>query len=126
MSKSDGYSAPKNTAGGGKHPSTGSHLTSKPILQSDGGPTGYYDFDPGWNTFNDFMEHKALTQWGAFSLHLKDIGKATCRFGAKEGTTDAYDTRKIIYSGLRILSMIEGKAAVRAELERLLADKQFM
>jgi hypothetical protein len=92
---------------------------------SDGGPSSYYDFDAGWNTFNDFMEHKAKTQWGSFSLHLKDVGKALCRFGIKAGTTDAYDARKIIYSGLRILGMIEGNEAMRKELVKLLDDKQF-
>lgn len=95
------------------------------MTESDGGPSGYYDFDPGWCTFNDFMEYKALHQWGAYSLHLKDIGKAVCRYGAKAGTTDAYDARKIVYSGLRLIGMIEGKEAMRAELERLLYDKQF-
>lgn len=93
--------------------------------KSDGGPSSYYDFEPGWTTFNDFMEHKALHQWGGYALHLKDIGKALCRFGAKEGTTRGYDARKIIYSGLRLLMMIEGKGAVVAELQRLAADKQF-
>jgi hypothetical protein len=92
---------------------------------SDGGPSGYYDFDPGWNTFNDFLEHKAKHQWGGYSLHLKDIMKAGCRFGVKSGTTDAYDARKMIYSSLRLLGMIEGKDAMRKELEKLLADKQF-
>lgn len=93
--------------------------------KSDGGPSSYYDFNPGWSTFNDFMEDKAQKQWGAYSLHLKDTGKALCRFGAKDGTTKAYDARKIIYSGLRLLGMIEGREAMRQELEKLLADKQF-
>jgi len=92
---------------------------------SDGGPSSYYDFDPGWVTFNDFMEHKAKTQWHGYALHLKDIGKAICRFGVKQGTTDAYDARKIIYSGLRVLGMICGKDAMRAELLKLLDDPQF-
>lgn len=93
--------------------------------KSDGGPSSYYDFDPGWVTFNDFMEAKALAQWGPFSLHLKDIGKAICRWGTKEGTTDAYDARKIIYSGLRLLIMLEGREAVVALLQRLSNDPQF-
>jgi len=93
--------------------------------KSDGGPSSYYDFDPGWVTFNDFAEHKAKTQWGGFSMHLRDIGKAVCRFGVKQGTTDAYDARKIIYSGIRLLGMIEGKDAMRQELVKLLADPQF-
>ena len=94
-------------------------------VESNGGPSSYYDFDPGWVTFNDFMEHKAKTQWLAYSLHMKDIGKSICRFGVKAGTTDAYDARKIIYSGIRVLGMIEGKQAMRAELLKLLDDPQF-
>jgi hypothetical protein len=94
-------------------------------VESDGGPSSYYDFQPGWVTFNDFMEYKAKTQWHGYSLHLKDIGKAICRFGVKAGTTDAYDARKIIYSGLRLLGMIAGKDAMRAELLKLLDDPQF-
>lgn len=94
-------------------------------IKSDGGPSGYYDFPTEWNTWNDLMEHKAINQWGALSLHLKDIGKAFFRIGTKEGTPLQYDARKIIYSGLRLLGMIEGKEFVREELERLLADPQF-
>ena len=95
-----------------------------PVL-SDGGPSSYYDFQPDWVTFNDFMEHKSKTQWRGHALHLKDVGKAICRFGAKVGTSDAYDARKIIYSGLRLLGMIAGKDAMRAELLKLLDDPQF-
>jgi hypothetical protein len=102
-------------------------LPGEPIapVASDGGPSSYYDLQPGWVTFNDFMEYKAKTQWHGYSLHLKDIGKAICRFGVKAGTTDAYDARKIIYSGLRLLGMIAGKDAMRAELLKLLDDPQF-
>ena len=94
-------------------------------VESDGGPSSYYDLKPGWVTFNDFMEYKAKTQWQGYALHLKDIGKAICRFGVKAGTTDVYDARKIIYSGLRLLGMIAGKDAMRAELLKLLYDPQF-
>jgi len=93
--------------------------------KSDGGPTAYYDFDPGWVTANDFMESKAASQWGGYSLHLKDVGKALFRFGAKSGTSISYDIRKIIYSGLRLLVMAEGQEAARKELQRLLDDPQF-
>ena len=99
--------------------------TLRRIVKSDGGPSNYYDFDPGWTTFNDFMEAKAKTQWKEYSLHLKDIGKALCRWGTKDGTTVSYDIRKIIYSGLRLLLMAEGKEATRKFLKTLLEDKQF-
>jgi len=92
--------------------------------KSDGGPSSYYDFDPGWKTWNDFMESKALSQWGAYSLHMKDIGKALCRFGVKSGTEDEYDMNKIVYSGLRMKEM-KRKGSSREYLLRLLDDPQF-
>lgn len=93
--------------------------------KSDGGPSSYYDFPPDCTTWNDFLEHKAKTQWGAYSLHMKDVGKALCRFGAKAGTEDEYDMRKIVYSGARMIVMKSGKAAAREYLQRLLDDPQF-
>lgn len=95
------------------------------MSKSDGGPSSYYDFPEGVVTWNDVAEIKAVEQWGAYSYHIKDIGKAVMRFGAKDGTSNAYDARKIIYSGLRLLGMIEGNAAMRAELLRLIDDPQF-
>lgn len=92
---------------------------------SDGGPSSYYDFNPGWITLNDAMEHLAVRQWKAASLHFKDIVKASFRFGAKNGTDYAYDIRKIVYSGLRILVMLKGKDETRQYLQRLLDDPQF-
>lgn len=100
----------------------------KPETPNNGGPSSYYDFGPeskDWVTWNDMMEHFAATQWKEFSLHMKDLGKAMRRFGLKAGTTRSYDARKIIYSGLRLLIMLEGRDAVVRELERLSADPQF-
>jgi len=93
---------------------------------SDGGPSSYYDFEEGWVTLNDMMEAKAMSQWGAFSLHLKDIGKAIFRFGAKRGIDYAYDARKIVYSGLRLLVMLEGKEKTSLFLDSLTEDRQFL
>lgn len=100
-------------------------VDTKGKTKSNGGPSSYYDFPHGAVTWNDVAEIKAQSQWGAFSYHMKDIGKAIMRFGAKDGTTNAYDARKIIYSGLRLLGMIEGKDAMRKELLDLLDDPQF-
>lgn len=94
-------------------------------MQSDGGPSSYYDLPYSAVTWNDIAENKAIDQWGPYSYHMKDIGKAIMRFGAKDGTSNAYDARKITYSGLRLLGMIEGKESMRAELLRLLDDPQF-
>lgn len=94
-------------------------------IHSDGGPTDYYDFPASWTTFNDFIEHKSQTQWLGFSFHLGNIGKAICRWGDKNGTTEEYDAKKIVYSGVRILKMLIGIEATRQYLQRLLDDPQF-
>lgn len=94
-------------------------------IASDGGPASYYDFPAAWQTLNDYIEHKSGSQWGADSFHLANITKAACRWGDKEGTTKAYDARKIVYSALRILRRICGPEAVQEYLKELQADKQF-
>lgn len=91
---------------------------------SDGGPSDYYDFQQGWKTWNDFAEYKAINQWGAYSLHFKDVGKLMCRFGAKEGTSEEYDLNKGVYSFLRMKEMMR-KGSAREYLLRLLDDPQF-
>ena len=77
-------------------------------IKSDGGPSDYYDFLEGWKTWNDLADYKAKNQWKEHSFHLGNVGKAIYRWGEKDGTTKSYDTRKIVYSGLRVLMMIEG------------------
>jgi hypothetical protein len=94
-------------------------------IKSDGGPSSYFDFPASWTTFNDFIEHKSEHQWNKFSFHLGNIGKAICRWGDKNGTTEEYDAKKIIYSGVRILKMLIGAKATRDYLQRLLDDPQF-
>jgi hypothetical protein len=92
---------------------------------SDGGPSAYYDFHSGWSTWNDFADYKAAKQWKEHAFHLGNIGKVLCRWGDKSGTTKNYDARKVVYSGLRVLLMLEGKESVRTYLESLLEDGQF-
>ena len=94
-------------------------------VKSDGGPSTYYDFLPDWVTLNDAMEYLAENRWGKYALHLKDANKACFRFGAKEGAGPEYDAKKLVYSGLRLLVMIIGKAAVHSFLQKLIADPQF-
>lgn len=93
--------------------------------KSDGGPAKYYDFNPDWVTLNDLMEDKAMNQWGSYSLHFKDIVKACFRFGVKDGTEHEYDTKKILYSALRLLVMMRGRNYVHQYLKQLLEDPQF-
>lgn len=90
----------------------------------DGGPSSYYDFPEGMCTANDLFEYLA-GRWGRYSLHFKDIMKASFRFGSKDGTSVMYDARKIVYSGLRLIIMAGGKKAARDYLKQLLNDKQF-
>ena len=92
----------------------------------DGGPADYYDLPfKDWVTVNDMVEYLSEKQWGKYSWIFKDILKACTRFGEKEGTTEAYDTKKIIYYGCRLLMSVTDKATTREYLQQLLDDKQF-
>jgi len=104
--------------------------SSKGILKSDvgpeGGPSSYYDMPfSGWVTTNDQMEYLALNKWKEYSIHLKDVFKALCRWGDKKGTSHLYDAKKGIYYFCRVVLMIGGKDEVRSYLKELLNDKQF-
>ena len=92
----------------------------------DGGPAGYYDLPfKDWVTVNDMVEYLSDTQWGKHSWIFKDILKACTRFGKKSGTDEAYDAKKIIYYGARLLMSVSDKATARNYLQQLLDDKQF-
>lgn len=94
--------------------------------QNTGGPATYYDLPFWeWQTLNDMLEHLAVKQWGAYSLHFKDMAKALVRFGVKTGTSKEYDIEKMIYSGCRAMVMLSGKESLREYLKRLLDDPQF-
>jgi len=94
--------------------------------QNTGGPATYYDLPFWeWQTLNDMLEHLAVKQWGAYSLHFKDMAKALVRFGVKTGTSKEYDIEKMIYSGCRAMVMLSGKDSLREYLKRLLDDPQF-
>ena len=94
--------------------------------QNTGGPVTYYDLPFWkWQTLNDMLEHLAVKQWGAYSLHFKDMAKALVRFGVKTGTSKEYDIEKMIYSGCRAMVMLSGKESLREYLKRLLDDPQF-
>ena len=92
----------------------------------DGGPSGYYDPPfKDWTTVNDMIDYLSQKQWGWRSYIFKDILKACFRFGEKEGTTEAYDAKKIIYYGCRLLMSVTDKDTTRKYLQQLLDDKQF-
>ena len=92
----------------------------------DGGPAGYYDLPfKDWVTVNDMVEYLSDKQWGKHSWIFKDILKAVTRFGKKVGTEEAYDAKKIIYYGVRLLMSVTDKATARKYLQQLLDDKQF-
>lgn len=99
-------------------------VTSSPKAPH-GGPSDYYDFDPGFCTANDVMEHLARDRWLGDALHMKDIFKACFRWGKKSGTSKEYDARKIIYSALRLLQQETGQKETREYLQTLLDDRQF-
>ena len=92
----------------------------------DGGPAGYYDLPfQDWVTVNDMVEYLSDTQWGRHSWIFKDVLKACTRFGKKSGTDKAYDAKKIIYYGARLLMSVTDKSTTREYLQQLLDDKQF-
>ena len=92
----------------------------------DGGPAEYYDLPfRDWVTVNDMVEFLSEKQWGKYSWIFKDILKACTRFGKKSGTDEAYDAKKIIYYGCRLLMSVADKATTREYLQQLLDDKQF-
>ena len=92
----------------------------------DGGPSRYYDPPfKDWTTVNDMIDYLSQKQWGWRSYIFKDILKACFRFGEKEGTTEAYDAKKIIYYGCRLLMSVTDKGTTRKCLQQLLDDKQF-
>lgn len=97
----------------------------KDEFEAKGGPSDYYDFDASWVTLNECMEHLSKSRWKEYSLHFKDIMKASFRFGAKEGNDLEYDVNKIIYSALRLLIMLKGKTYATNYLKKLLDDPQF-
>lgn len=103
------------------------HYTPKDIqpIVSDGGPSEYYDFKESHKTLNDWMEDKAKSQWGAYSLHMKDLGKGMCRFGTKNGVTEGYDINKMLYSTIRMKVMEVGKEKAVEYIRSVLEDPQF-
>ena len=101
-------------------------MPTEGVKKSTGGPSEYYDMPfSDWITVNDMAEHLAEHKWGKYGIHLKDIFKGLCRWGEKSGTTIEYDTRKIIYYGVRIYKMLVGAEKTRTYLKELLEDKQF-
>ena len=91
----------------------------------DGGPANYYDIRYQVKTLNDLIESKSEEHWKGDSFHLSNILKATWRWGIKQGTTEAYDARKFIYSGARLLMKYAGVKELRKTLETMLNDHQF-
>ena len=95
-------------------------------IKPTGGPAPYYDFPfYMWTTTNDMVDYLAEKQWKHNSHNFKDIVKACTRWGSKEGTSEEYDAKKIIYYGCRLLMSVTDKSTTRKYLQQLLDDKQF-
>ena len=95
------------------------------MIKSDGGPSTYYDFPENCKTLNDLIEWKGDSQWLGDSFHLSNVVKAAWRWGIKDGTTKQYDSRKLIYTGARLLMKHSSVEDVRETLNNMLKDKQF-
>jgi hypothetical protein len=102
-----------------------SYKTADEITKPDGGPAAYYDLPPNPKTLNDLLEYKGGEHWLGDSFHLANVVKAAWRWGIKSGVDKAYDARKFIYSGARLLLKYKGLEAVRATLQGMLDDPQF-
>ena len=95
------------------------------MTKPDGGVASYYDLPIVCNTLNDLLEWKGDTQWKGDSFHLSNVVKAAWRWGVKDGTDPAYDSRKLLYSGARLLMKHTSVTEVRRVLQQMLDDKQF-
>lgn len=96
------------------------------MAKPTGGSSTYYDFPfKEWTTLNDLIEYLAEHRWGKFSPNLKDIFKASARWGDKDGTTIEYDANKLLYYSCRVLQQAVGQTKLRDALQRLLEDPQF-
>ena len=102
------------------------YMATSTKIKSDGGCSSYYDFPfKDWITLNDQIEYLSVSRWKDQSTSFKDIFKALCRWGEKEGTTKVYDAKKIIYYGCRVLRQLADTKTLRSYLQELLDDPQF-
>ena len=91
----------------------------------DGSVASYYDFPKGMVTLNDWLEYMGDNCWKGDSFHLANIVKAATRWGRKDSTSKAYDARKFIYSGCRLLMKYTSAEEVHKTLTKIIEDPQF-
>jgi hypothetical protein len=94
-------------------------------LKPDGSVASYYDFPRGMVTLNDWLEYMGERFWLGDSFHLANIVKAATRWGRKDNTSKAYDARKFIYSGCRLLMKYTSAEEVHKTLTKIIEDPQF-
>lgn len=73
------------------------------IKSDGGGGANYYDLPENPSQLQDLIEFRNMNG------NIKDIFKACYRMGLKDGTTDEYDMRKIVYYGLRELGRLDNR-----------------
>ena len=76
---------------------------SLPHKSDGGGGSNYYDLPEGAEQLQDLIEFRNMNG------NLKDVFKACYRMGLKDGTSDEYDTRKLVYYAIRELGRILGR-----------------
>ena len=91
----------------------------------DGSVASYYDFPKGMVTLNDWLEYMGEKFWLGDSFHLANTVKAATRWGRKDNTSKAYDARKFIYSGCRLLMKYTSAEEVHNTLTKIIEDPQF-
>jgi hypothetical protein len=74
--------------------------SSTPAVKSDGGASSYYLIPEGAKELMDLIEFRNM------GFSIGNIFKACYRLGSKDGTTRAYDLRKIIYFAQRELDRL--------------------
>ena len=73
------------------------------IKSDGGGGANYYDLPKKATQLQDLIEHRNMNG------NIKDIFKACYRMGLKDGTTDDYDMRKMVYYSLRELGRVDNR-----------------
>ena len=82
-----------------------------------GGSSDYYKLPDDATQLQDLIEVKNMNG------NIKDIFKACYRYGQKDGTTDEYDARKMVYYSLRELGRITGSKDYIALAESVIGDQ---
>lgn len=86
-------------------------------INTNGGSSSYYELPKEATQLQDLIEHRNMNG------NIKDIFKACYRMGCKEGTTDIYDCRKMVYYSLRELGRLTSRKDYITLAEEVIGDQ---